>query len=500
MLFSCKISHSILTYLDRQGADLTALFEACEYPSEFLRNPSHWLEAQKLEDLLGFIMREYKRLAREDDLITEAGHACKDLRSWGVLDSVLRMVQSPKDIFAQPDRFMSYFVSPAPPVANVLREPEAVFFELPIAATQYPLVTTYLRAAFEALPTYVGKPMASCTWSEIRVAIHWSEDQESLFTSEQDEATHLNPDVVRGVVANLEQTQKQLEETKALLASRELELKALKSAAVQAVPRASGKAQTSQQSWFALAQGLKAEVTQPAQAVLNDVFRLSDYLARAQQLVTLLVAQGRQSAQVTEAMRRVDWDFVKTETPVVVKQAAAGVRRIQEIVQDLSLLTDDNGELTLDPNLRKVPTNINQLVSKAIESSQGQFSVRHSIDQHLLLDRDVPVLPKPMEKAFSHLIKNALQAIDGEGSVRIVTRPSGARAEVEISDTGVGMNENVLDRALEPFFTTQNPGTAAGLGMSLAHAIIRGHDGSLNVKSEPGRGTTIVISLPLEPR
>lgn len=452
-----------------------------------------------MEELLGLFLREYNRFSRETDLIIESGHACKDLRSWGVLDSVLRMMQAPKDIYAQPDRFISYFVSPAPPVANVLREPNAVFFELPISATQYPLVTKYLRAAFEALPTYLGKAMANVSWSEIRIAIDWSENQESLFGADSQMASHLNPDVIRGIISNLEATTKQLEETKIQLAIRERELQALKSGAVTSAPllrpRERVNAEKSPQ-WMGLAQGLRAEISQPAQDVLSHVYRLNDYLARAQQLVTLLVAQGRQTPQVQEAMRRVDWAFVQSESPSVVKQAAQGVRKIQEIVQDLTLLADIDGRNAASETLR-VSTNLNTIVTNAVASVQMELASKVKVDQHLLLDREVPCAPKPLEKALSHIVKNAVQAIGDQGSVRVVTRPSGARAEIEISDTGIGMEESVLGRAVEPFFTTQKPGQAAGLGLSLAHAIVRGHDGSISLKSQPGRGTTVVISLPL---
>jgi hypothetical protein len=322
VLFSCKISHSILTYLDRQGADLSALFEACEYPSEFLRNQGHWLEADKMEELLNFFKRDFSRYSRDGDLLAEAGHACKDLRSWGVLDSVLRMMQAPKDIFAQPDRFMSYFVSPAPPVGNVLREPNCIFFELPISATQYPLVTGYLRSALESLPTYVGRPTATVAWNEIRLSIDWSENQESFFNGEAGVPSHLSPDVVHSVMASLEATTKQLEETKAQLSEREKELQAVKNGVVQSAPQ-------------------RANILEPADTVLAQIYRLNDYMSRAQQLVTLLVAQGRQTPQVQEAMRRVDWQVIQAESSVIVKDAVEGIRKIQDVVQGLSLQSTD---------------------------------------------------------------------------------------------------------------------------------------------------------------
>ncbi len=508
-----------MTYLDRQGTDLVTLFEACEYPAEFLRNPAHWLEAEKMEDLLAFIRRDYTRFSREGNIIQEAGHQCKDLRSWGVLDSVLRMVQSPKDIFSQPDRFMSYFVSPAPPVGNILREPSGIFFELPIAASQYPLVTEYLCAALEALPTYVDKPMATVEWTEIRVAISWSENQVSLFGEDQAPAPHLNPEIVQGILHNLETTQKQLEDTKLQLAERDRQLKQAqlltKSASGEVsatVSVASGELSPSLKAldafrWKSLAQGLTAEISVPSQEVLNHIYRLNDYMARAQQLVTLLVGQGRLSPQVVEAMRRVDWAFVQAESGHVVKQAAVGIRKLQDVVKDLGQLAADR-ELAASqaPRAermieRKVPTDVNSLVQRAVENVRTELIRGHlssvQIDQHLLLDREIPVYAKPLERALTNLFKNAVQSINGKGSVRVVTRPNGARAEIEITDTGIGMDDKTLARAFEPFFSTQTPGRAGGLGLSMAQSIVRTHEGSLTITSQLNRGTTVLVSLPL---
>ncbi len=475
-----------------------------------------------MEDLLAFIRRDYNRFSRDGNVIQEAGHQCKDLRSWGVLDSVLRMVQSPKDIFSQPDRFMSYFVSPAPPVGNILREPDGIFFELPIAASQYPLVTEYLSAALEALPTYLDKPMATVKWTEIRVAITWSENQVSLFGEDQAPPPHLNPELVQGILHNLETTQKQLEETKRQLAERERQLKQFQSASKgvgvdSSILAAGGLGEASQikaleaSRWKSLAHGLTAEISVPAQEILNHVYRLNDYLARAQQLVTLLVGQGRTSPQVVEAMRRVDWTFVQAESGTVVKQAAGGIRKLQDVVKDLAQLAADRE--TAIPHLqrsdriverpdriveRKVPTDLNSIVRRAVENVRVDLAHAVQIDQHLLLDREIPVHAKPLERALTNLLKNAVQSIEGQGGlVRVVTRPNAGRAEIEVTDTGIGMDEKTLARALEPFFTTQTPGTAAGLGLSLAQSIVRTHEGSLTLTSHLQRGTTVLVSLPI---
>lgn len=313
MLFSCKITNSLIISLDRRGEDLTVFYENCDWPAEFLRDPASWLEADKMEQLLEQLETAYSRPGSDDEpLIAAAGHDSKDLRAWGVLDSVLRMVQTPKDLFAQPERFLSYFVSPAPPVGDIQRASDSVRFVLPISAQQYPRVTAFLRAALEALPTYIGKPMANVVWDDSIVTIAWSENQASLFGEVPTNDLSLNPELVRNILMDLEKSQKELEETKKRLMQAERELENARTSA----PRAALAAP------LATAIGVSpGQIEESIGTSLHELYRLGDYFARSQQLVTLLIAQGRQTPPVQEAMRRVDWATVCEATPVILRQA-----------------------------------------------------------------------------------------------------------------------------------------------------------------------------------
>ena len=171
MLFSCKISHAVLLHIEQQNEDLErleqTLYEKFDLPPiEFLKDPSCWLKAKQMEDFLEHVVTHYKSSGDELSLLSFVGHQSKDLRAWGVLDSVLRMLQSPQDVFLQPQRFLSYFVSPPPPVANVKHSENSVILDLPIASTEFPRVVEYLKAAIESLPTYLGQSLAHVEWHD----------------------------------------------------------------------------------------------------------------------------------------------------------------------------------------------------------------------------------------------------------------------------------------------------------------------------------------------
>jgi hypothetical protein len=301
MLFSGKITNSVLIYLDRHGVDLERLFELTDLPTEFLREPSCWIPAADVERFIGTVDREFGSLF-PDSVAKLIGHECHELRSWGVLDSVIKMMQKPQDLFLQPHRFLSYFVSPAPPVGNVVREEESIAFDLPISNQEFPYVAEFLRSALEVLPCYLGRTQASVSWQQTRIQISWSHSQSDLLKDE-DLSPNYKPELVQNLMEALEESQRQIEDLRNQLSLSGGENK---------------KAQPIAATDTEFVQGMRTHLTRTR----GHMMRLSDYLARSQQLVTLLVGQDRLDRQVQEAMRRVDWDYVKSQSSQVAQETA----------------------------------------------------------------------------------------------------------------------------------------------------------------------------------
>ncbi|MBU2027159.1 MAG: ATP-binding protein [Proteobacteria bacterium] len=113
---------------------------------------------------------------------------------------------------------------------------------------------------------------------------------------------------------------------------------------------------------------------------------------------------------------------------------------------------------------------------------------------------DPVVIPMDMDKlqqAFLNFIKNAMESISGEGTVTIsVRKPVDGRVSIRITDTGCGMTSEEVDRIFNPEYTTKEKGL--GLGLPLAHEIIRGHGGEIRVLSLKESGTTFEVLLPAE--
>jgi signal transduction histidine kinase len=118
-------------------------------------------------------------------------------------------------------------------------------------------------------------------------------------------------------------------------------------------------------------------------------------------------------------------------------------------------------------------------------------------------DRSLPPLPiyaGELNQVWTNLIDNAVQAMDGHGTLTVRTSLDGDCARVEIGDTGPGIPANIRQRIFEPFFTTKPVGQGTGLGLDISYRIVVGrHGGDITVESEPGN-TRFIVRLPLTER
>ncbi|RMF87371.1 MAG: hybrid sensor histidine kinase/response regulator [Nitrospirae bacterium] len=131
------------------------------------------------------------------------------------------------------------------------------------------------------------------------------------------------------------------------------------------------------------------------------------------------------------------------------------------------------------------------LVSAKAEE-QG-VAVELSVEPEALI---VEVDPHQLEQVLLNLCLNALQAMDGPGTLRLAgrLRPGGVR--IEVADTGPGIAPEIQHRIFQPFYTTRHAEGGTGLGLALVQRIVHDHGGEVAVESAPGRGTTFVLTLP----
>ena len=104
--------------------------------------------------------------------------------------------------------------------------------------------------------------------------------------------------------------------------------------------------------------------------------------------------------------------------------------------------------------------------------------------------------PTQLQQVLINLCVNARDAMPAGGVLTLTAQPQTNAIAIEVTDTGTGMTDDVLQHLFEPFFTTKGPGKGTGLGLSVVFGIVRSHGGQINVQSQAGRGTSFHIRLP----
>jgi PAS domain S-box-containing protein len=169
--------------------------------------------------------------------------------------------------------------------------------------------------------------------------------------------------------------------------------------------------------------------------------------------------------------------------------------RVTRVVQGLLSFARQSGQ-------PRGPVDLNQVVDDTLLLVEKQ-AAKEGVTLARRLTPGLPPIegdPTALEQVLLNLILNARDAVDGRGEILIETdlvtgHPDQIRLRVH--DTGPGIPAEVLPRIFDPFFTTKSSGT--GLGLSISYGIVREHGGTVDVHSEPGRGTTFVLSFPASP-
>ena len=147
------------------------------------------------------------------------------------------------------------------------------------------------------------------------------------------------------------------------------------------------------------------------------------------------------------------------------------------------------------------PCDINNIVNESVILTNKQAAFK---DLTLVYEPGADIPPVQLDKgqiqqSIINLIINAVEATDAGGSISISTayKPNRERVEITVSDTGEGMSEDTISKIFDPFYTTKDNGN--GLGLAITHGIIEQHNGTIDVASQSGRGTTFTIKLPITP-
>ncbi len=223
-----------------------------------------------------------------------------------------------------------------------------------------------------------------------------------------------------------------------------------------------------------LVAGVAHEINTPLGAITSN----TDLLGRG--LKKLEAGPG-------DAARR----LLQTLAPLVETNAQA-CRRIAEIVKNLRIFARLDEAEWKSVDLR---AGMDSTLALVHHLHKGRIEIIREYEEIPLVE----CRPGQINQVFMNLLVNAVQAIEGPGTIRIRMQAGDWSVTVEVQDTGCGIAAEHLGKIFDPGFTTKGVGVGTGLGLSICHQIVAAHRGSIRVTSRKGMGATFTVVLPLRP-
>ena len=255
-----------------------------------------------------------------------------------------------------------------------------------------------------------------------------------------------------------------------------------------------------------LAAGVAHEVNNPTAFVGSNLASIKRYAAKIIPLLELCRELPGSDLTCNVLIEKIgnyiktnNIDFIINDMAVLADESIDGIRRISNIVADLKSFSHiDKAEVSR--------VNLNEVMDTTISIIHNELKYKVEVVKEYEELPEVECFHRKISQVFMNLLINAAQAITEKGRIKIVSRTlkvgrraADSRVEIEIADTGQGIPEKYLPKLFDPFFTTKPVGEGTGLGLSLVYDIIKGHGGTIKVKSEAGVGTVFTITLPVNP-
>ena len=206
--------------------------------------------------------------------------------------------------------------------------------------------------------------------------------------------------------------------------------------------------------------------------------------------------------KIEEEIEEIDLEYVREDLPKLIDSMKEGVTRIKSISSSLRVFSRADRDEKVTFNLNEGIDSTLLILKHRLKANEQRTEIEIIKDYTTFLNAEC--FPGQLNQVFMNILGNAIDALDESNQndsnhILIQTLQETDQAVVRIRDNGVGMSESVKSKIFEHLFTTKAVGKGTGLGLAIARQIVvEKHGGTLEVESEPGRGTEFIIRIPMK--
>jgi len=405
---SCRIASSIIAYTIDQKKNVDRLLEDLAVSQEYLQDTNSWISF----DLAEILFDRLENLFFDQNILYKVGRRSSHLGSWGVLDSVFRMIGDPRLIFHQSRKFISYFYK------NIqVRVIEKSDFHVRLkfsGESLNPRHLQYLRGSFESIPTYwqLGSAFSEKTAENI-FEFRWENKQE--FFGKKDTQVSLSPQLIQDTIIQLEKTVSLIEKKNRQLEEKNEELVKINKKLKETVKE---KIQTEKMASVGqLATGVAHEINNPLGFVISNLSRAHEYV---EQLKTVISSDQMQQND--------NLKYVLNDFPKLIKESQEGLDRIHKIIADLNSFAKSGPDaMDLEDIHVGLDSTLN-LLSYELKKKANVIKKYGEIPK-------VRCNLSRLNQVFLNILMNANQAIQEKGDITIETAHENKQVTVKISAT-----------------------------------------------------------------
>ncbi|MDQ0650486.1 ATP-binding protein [Pseudomonas cedrina] len=247
-----------------------------------------------------------------------------------------------------------------------------------------------------------------------------------------------------------------------------------------------------------LAAGVAHEINNPVGFISSNLSTLDGYFTQLQQILQAyqdaepLIAAPEQRDQLKALRTELELDFLTEDIPILIRESKDGIGRVVQIVKDLKNFSRVDNDQTWQW------ANLQQGIDSTLNIVASELKYKADVVKNYQPLPEIECLASQLNQVVMNLVINAAQAMGPErGIITISNGVEGENIWLEVADNGCGIAPEALQKIFDPFFTTKPVGEGTGLGLSLSYGIVKKHGGTIAVSSEPGKGTTFRVVLPI---